>query len=116
MYLLTTAKVGNQLSQRVNMFDVNGSKDSLLPKIWAVEAVGIGARSNEFRQPCSARSFLNWAQSHLLLGVTFHRSGWSKPWEVGDPSYVSYGALLLGELDGGASPWRRSRSSRRCPC
>ena len=68
----------------------DGSKDSVFPRIWAVDAVGIGANNREFLQPCSARSFLSWAQSHLEDGVTFQRSGWSKPWEVGLPSYVSY--------------------------
>merc|ERR1719263_458977 len=84
-YLLTTANSPAR-TRLVNMFDVNGSKDSLFPKIWAVEAVGIGARSNEFLHPCSARSLRNLAQSHLEEGVTFQRSGWSNPWDVGEPS------------------------------
>merc|ERR1719197_1152462 len=87
-YLLTTANSPAK-TRLVNMLDVNGSKDSLLPRIWAVDAVGIGASNNELRQPCSARSLRSWAQSHREEGVTFHRSGWSSPWEVGDPSYVS---------------------------
>merc|ERR1719399_2612794 len=88
-YLLTTANSPAR-TRLVNMLLVKGSKLSLLPRIWAVDAVGIGARRSELRQPCSARSRLSWAQSHLLLGVTFHRSGCNKPWDVGEPSYVSY--------------------------
>ena len=33
------------------MLEVNGSVLSLLPIIWAVEAVGIGAMSRELRTP-----------------------------------------------------------------
>ena len=33
------------------MFDVNGSKLSLFPRIWEVLAVGIGATSREFLTP-----------------------------------------------------------------
>jgi hypothetical protein len=33
------------------MFEVNGSKDSLLPRICEVDAVGIGAIRSEFLAP-----------------------------------------------------------------
>ena len=54
-YLFTTAN--SPLStRRVYRFDVYGSKDSLLPRICAVDAVGMGASSSELRTPCSAIS------------------------------------------------------------
>merc|ERR1711887_343919 len=68
-YLFTTANSPAR-TRLVNMFDVKGSNDSLLPRIWAVDAVGIGASSSEFRHPCSAKSLRNLAQSHLEEGVT----------------------------------------------
>ena len=37
------------------ILDVNGSVLSLLPMIWAVEAVGIGAISRELRTPRAHR-------------------------------------------------------------
>lgn len=69
---------------------VKGSTLSLLPKIWAVEAVGIGATSREFRRPCSAILAFRPAQSCLSVGFTPQRSNWSRPSEAGDPAYVSY--------------------------
>ena len=69
------------------MFEVNGSIDSLLPRIWAVDAVGIGARRSELRRPCAAILALSAAQSHRALGATPHRSYCSSPREAGEPSY-----------------------------
>lgn len=43
----------------VYRFEVYGSKLSLFPRIYEVEAVGIGATSNEFLAPCSMTSFFN---------------------------------------------------------
>jgi hypothetical protein len=37
------------------MFDVYGSKHSLLPRIWLVLAVGMGATSSELRTPFCRR-------------------------------------------------------------
>jgi hypothetical protein len=45
------------------MFDVKGSKLSLLPKIWEVLAVGMGATSKEFLAPCWITSYRNFSQS-----------------------------------------------------
>jgi len=42
----------SESTRREYRFDVYGSKHSLLPRICAVDAVGIGATSNEFRTPC----------------------------------------------------------------
>lgn len=56
------------------MLEVYASIDSLLPKICAVEAVGIGANKSEFRTPNSAIFFFNEAQSHKSVGVTPHIS------------------------------------------
>lgn len=69
---------------------VKGSTLSLLPRICAVEAVGIGATSSEFRRPCSAILAFRPAQSCLSEGVTPQRSNWRRPSEAGEPSYVSY--------------------------
>lgn len=44
---------------RVYIFEVYGSKHSLLPKICEVEAVGIGATNKEFLTPCFFTSFFN---------------------------------------------------------
>ena len=49
------------------MFEVYGSKHSLLPRICDVLAVGIGATSKEFLTPCFFTFFLNPDQSHLPL-------------------------------------------------
>lgn len=69
---------------------VKGSTLSLLPKIWAVEAVGIGATSREFLRPCSAILAFRPAQSCLSVGFTPQRSNWRRPSDAGDPAYVSY--------------------------
>jgi len=54
---------------------VKGSKLSLFPKTCEVEAVGIGARSNEFLAPNFMTSYLSFSQSYLFdAGVTFQRS------------------------------------------
>jgi len=55
------------------MLEVYGSKHSLLPKIWEVEAVGIGATNNELRTPCfttSARKFSQFQRP--LSGLSIH--------------------------------------------
>lgn len=49
------------------MFDVNGSNDSLLPRICEVEAVGIGETRSELRAPYYITSLLNLSQSYLLV-------------------------------------------------
>lgn len=52
-----------------------GSKLSLLPKIYEVEAVGIGANKSEFLAPYLMTSDLNASQSYLVdLGDLFHKS------------------------------------------
>src|SRR5260221_12121875 len=74
------------------MFDVYGSKHSLLARIWDVDAVGIGARRSELRTPYCLTSFFNFSQSQRpLSGVTPHMSNWKIPLETGDPLKVSYG-------------------------
>jgi hypothetical protein len=71
------------------MLDVYGSKHSLLPRICAVEAVGIGATSSELRTPCCAICARSPAQSWRADGVTPHMSNWRTPLETGEPSYDS---------------------------
>ena len=57
------------------MFEVYGSKLSLFPKIYEVEAVGIGATSKEFLAPNSITSFLNYSQLYLFVaGFSCHKS------------------------------------------
>jgi hypothetical protein len=51
----------------VYKLEVYGSKDSALPSICDVEAVGIGAINNEFRAPKLVMSFLRRFQSYLLV-------------------------------------------------
>src|SRR6187402_198682 len=59
-------------TRRVYMFEVYGSKHSLLPNICEVDAVGIGATNNEFLTPCSITSALNDSQSQRSVGCTPH--------------------------------------------
>lgn len=73
----------------VYKFDVYGSKDSLLPKIYDVDAVGIGATNKEFLIPYYITSFLSESQSNLPEGLWFHISNYSIPLEIGDPGNVS---------------------------
>src|ERR1700743_3716393 len=73
------------------MLEVYGSKHSLKPKIWDVEAVGIGATRSELRRPCLAMSAVREAQSHRSVGVMFHMSYCRMPSEAGDPLYEEYG-------------------------
>jgi len=54
------------------MFDVYGSMDSLLPKICAVEAVGIGAINKLLRTPNLAILAFNADQSQRPVGSTPH--------------------------------------------
>jgi len=49
---------------------VYGSKHSLLPRIWAVDAVGIGASSSELRTPCSLIRARSAFQSQRADGST----------------------------------------------
>jgi hypothetical protein len=57
------------------MFVLNGSKLSLLPNIYDVDAVGIGATNKEFLAPNSITSFLRDDQSYLSVqGFSFQRS------------------------------------------
>merc|ERR1719341_3191474 len=70
--------------------EVYASTLSLLPRIWAVEAVGMGANSREFRIPCLAILAFRLAQSCRLVGVTPHMSYCNCPLLTGLPSYVSY--------------------------
>ena len=89
-YLFTTAN-SPESTRRVYRLDVYGSNDSLLPRIWAVDAVGIGATSSELRTPCSATEARNAVQSQRSVVVTPHMSGCILPFDIGLPSYVSYG-------------------------
>jgi hypothetical protein len=84
-------------TRRLYILDVNGSVDSLLPIICAVEAVGIGAINNELRIPCSATLARNPAQSQRPPGVTSHISGCIIPLDIGEPSYDEYGPSFLAK-------------------
>merc|ERR1719397_535954 len=53
--------------RRTYIFDVYGSKHSLLPKIWEVDAVGIGATNKLFLTPYFLISFLKPFQSQFSL-------------------------------------------------
>jgi hypothetical protein len=54
---------------------VYGSKLSLFPRIYEVEAVGMGASNNEFLAPCLITSSLNFSQSYLPeVGFLSHKS------------------------------------------
>jgi hypothetical protein len=57
------------------MLVVYGSKLSLLPRIYEVEAVGIGAISSEFLAPNFFTFSLRASQSYLCVGgFSFHIS------------------------------------------
>ena len=75
--------------RRVYKLLVNGSKHSLYPRIWLVDAVGIGAMSSELRRPFEAR-VLRAAQSKVpsssVIGFTAHISGCRTPLLAGDPA------------------------------
>ena len=73
----------------VYILEVYGSKHSLFPRIWAVEAVGIGAKRREFLTPCSITSFFKTSHSQRSEGLTPHISNWKIPSEIGDPFQVS---------------------------
>jgi len=54
---------------------VYGSKLSLFPRIYEVEAVGMGASNNEFLAPYLMTSYLSLSQSYLVEhGLTSQRS------------------------------------------
>ena len=72
-------------TRRVYRLDVYGSKHSLLPRIWAVDAVGIGASSSELRTPWFLMRPLSATQSHRFDGVTPHMSNCSTPLLMGEP-------------------------------
>merc|ERR1719198_1234794 len=74
--------------RRVYKLDVYGSKHSLLPRICAVEAVGIGATSNELRNPTLEILCFNVDQSQRVDGVTPHRSNWRSPLAAGEPTWL----------------------------
>merc|ERR1740121_850991 len=78
-------------TRRTYKFCVYGSNDSLLPRICAVLAVGIGATNREFRKPCFAIFAFRAVQSHRpLFGVVPQRSNCNLPLLAGEPPYVSY--------------------------
>ena len=93
-YLFT---MGNspESTRRMYMFEVNGSKHSLFPKIWAVEAVGMGAIKRELRMPYFRISSRNTSHSQRPEGFTFHMSNWKIPLDMGEPSYELYGPSSL---------------------
>jgi hypothetical protein len=69
------------------MLEVYGSKHSLLPRIWEVEAVGMGATRRELRTPCAAMAARRPAQSHRSEGAGApHMSCWRTPLETGEPA------------------------------
>ncbi|MNL10697.1 hypothetical protein D3C87_1315040 [compost metagenome] len=71
------------------MFEVYGSKHSLLPKICEVDAVGIGATNKELYTPSLTTFLRNASQSQRpLSGVTFHKSNWNLPFDNGEPLNV----------------------------
>jgi hypothetical protein len=72
------------------MFDVYGSKHSLLPRICDVDAVGIGANKSELRTPWTAIFARSAAQSQRSVGVTFHMSNCSTPLLTGEPPFNLY--------------------------
>jgi len=57
----------------------------------------MGAHTSELRRPCCAILSLSSAQSQRSVGVTFHRSYWSRPWLAGEPPLSLY--------DGYAPDW-----------
>jgi len=106
------------------MLLVNGSMHSLLPRIWLVLAVGMGAIMSELRTPYLMTSARSDSQSRpraglgcLMLTHThthvsqisyvlcnacdkkptfwFHMSNWKMPWLMGEPGKVSYGPSFL---------------------
>ena len=94
-------------TRRVYMFEVYGSKHSLLPRICDVDAVGMGATRSEFRTPLAAifertpRSSAKMSQPAILRHKTAIPLGRLR-------SYV-VGALLPCQVGGGF----RQRASRR---
>ena len=69
-----------------------GSKHSVLPRICDVLAVGIGAKSSEFRNPCfMMRSFREIQSYRPASGSTPHMSYCRMPCDAGDPAKVLYG-------------------------
>lgn len=59
----------------VKTLDVQGSKLSLFPRIYEVEAVGIGASNKEFLAPYFITSSFNCSQSYLPeVGFLSHKS------------------------------------------
>mmetsp|Transcript_111588 Transcript_111588/g.271097 ORF Transcript_111588/g.271097 Transcript_111588/m.271097 type:complete len:232 (-) Transcript_111588:186-881(-) len=111
--LFTTAN-SPASTRRLYMLDVNGSMPSLLPRICAVEAVGMGAINSELRRPCSAILAFRPAQFHRLVGVTPHMSNCSCPLLAGEPAYVSYGPSFSADSidDSSAAKYSVSKISR----
>ena len=73
----------------VYIFDVCASQEASLPKILAVDAVGMIQPVNEFLTPFSTTSCLSFSQSHLLVGLTPHKSNWNLPSDKGEPLNVA---------------------------
>ncbi len=61
------------------MFDYYGSKDSEFPKIYDVDAVGIGEVNREFIIPYFIIDFFKDSQSKLFFGTKFHKSNYNFP-------------------------------------
>ncbi|TNN41158.1 hypothetical protein EYF80_048673 [Liparis tanakae] len=74
-----------------SLFRVNwmGLAAGFVLRIWAVEAVGMGASSRLFLTPCAAIFSFSAAQSHRSLGVLPHMSYCRTPLLTGQPAYVS---------------------------
>lgn len=72
----------------VYRFVVYGSKLSLLPNIYEVDAVGIGAINNEFLIPWILISFFKVSQSYPFVGTLFHKSNYNFPSLAGEPLNV----------------------------
>jgi hypothetical protein len=74
-------------TRRLYTLDVKGSVDSLLPRICAVEAVGMGASSSELRRPClTTRAFSASQSKRPEEGFTPHMSNCSTPLLAGEPA------------------------------
>ena len=83
-------------TRRVYKFEVRGSNDSVLPMIWAVDAVGIGAVSNEFRAPYCTKSWRSEDQGYLSSVVVCPQSSICvRPCEKGEPLNEAYAPYFL---------------------
>lgn len=73
---------------------MNASNVSLFPRIYDVDAVGIGATNKEFLIPYFFMSSFKEFQSYILAYL-FQRSNYKSPSLAGDPLKVSYGPCSL---------------------